>query len=137
MFFTKTSTYALRVLILMAEDETRSYSANDIYKTLNIKLRYLRKLMTDLTRYGFVTSSRGRNGGYVFARKAETIYLADIIDAVEGFDSFSSCILGVTDCKLNPSCSMHELWQGIKAEMIRTLSTTTLLDLRQKKTLPF
>lgn len=130
MFFSKTSTYALRVLIRMAQEENRSFSASELYHELNIKLRYLRRLMTDLTRQGFIQSTRGRNGGYMLAKSTKSIYLAEIIDAIEGFESFKTCVLGVADCKLSQVCAMHNVWQGVKADMIRTLSTTTLQDVR-------
>ncbi len=130
MFLSKTTTYAIRILIFMATDTQQLFSAQYLYEKLNISNRYLRRLLTDLTKHGFVTSLRGRNGGFVFARSLDTIYLSEIIEAVEGTNFFGTCIMGFTDCKLSPVCAMHHQWLEIRNNMTKTFSTTSLLDIK-------
>ena len=39
--------------------------------------------MTTLSKKGLITSTRGRNGGYSVSRKIDSIYLSEIINAIE------------------------------------------------------
>jgi Rrf2 family protein len=130
MFLSKTTTYAIRILIFMATDQQPLFSAQYLYEKLNISNRYLRRLLTDLSKHGFITSSRGRNGGFVFARSLETIYISEIIEAVEGTHFLGSCIMGFTDCKLSPVCAMHNPWLEIRNNMNHTFSKTSLQDIK-------
>ncbi len=130
MFFQKTTTYALRLLIYMAADAATEHNATTLHEKLGIPLRYLRRILTDLSKSGFIISSRGRNGGFVFSRSPAKIYLSEIIDSVEGFESYKSCVLGMENCTLQPVCAMHELWEEARDKMNRLLMQTSLEDLR-------
>jgi len=130
MILNKTTTYAIRVLIFMATDEREKFSAQYLYENLKISNRYLRRLMTDLTKHGFIASNRGRNGGFLFARELDNLFLSEIIHKMEGPDLFQSCILGMKDCKLSPVCAMHEPWLEIRTKMMTTFSATSLQQIR-------
>ena len=131
MILSKTSEYALKVLSFMVTENRELYPAQLLHEKLNIPERYLRRLLTDLTKSGFIASTRGRYGGYFFAKPLDSIYLSDIIDAVEGFDSFNSCLLGVHQCTLENPCAMHRIWAETKEKILKTLTTTNLSDLRK------
>ncbi len=111
--------------------EFNLFSSKILHEELEIPERYLRKLLTDLSKAGFIRSTRGRNGGYVFDKKLNEILLSDIIDTVEGFESFNSCILGVYQCNLENPCPMHHIWAETKKKILKTLTTTTLADLQR------
>ena len=130
MFLSKTTTYAIRILIFMATDEQPLFSAQYLFEKLNISNRYLRRLLTDLTKHGFITSLRGRNGGFVFARTMDSILISEIIEAIEGSNLLETCIMGRTDCKLSPVCAMHASWLEIRNNMKKTFSQTSLLDIK-------
>ena len=66
MKLSKTSEYALRILSFMAKDSSHLYSAKYLIEKLNISDKYLRRLMTDLCKAGFIKSIQGRDGGYIF-----------------------------------------------------------------------
>ena len=110
MFISKTSEYALRILTYMAFNNEAQLSAQNLYTELQIPKRYLMRLLTDLSKSGFIKSTRGRTGGYVFARSLDTIFFSDIIDSVEGLKSFEGCVLGNTICPVDKPCAMHRFW---------------------------
>lgn len=130
MNFSKTSKYALRILGHMAKDENALYSAQQLHKEIDVPEKYLRRLLTDLSKSGFIKSSQGRNGGFTFSRDIAQIYLSEIVDAVDGLDSISGCILGYDSCAFNYKCPMHEIWEETKKNVIQTLSKTTLKDIQ-------
>ena len=132
MFISKTSEYALRILSYMAFHTETQLSAQKLYEELQIPRRYLMRLLTDLSKSGFITSTLGRSGGYVFARPLNTIYFSEIIDSVEGLLSFEVCVLGNTSCPVDKPCVMHQLWDKPKQAFLQTIRTTTLADLKNK-----
>ena len=135
MNFNKTTTYALKVLIFMATDDQADYSSTYLNEILNIQTRYLRRLLTDLSKAGFIQSKRGKNGGFVFAKSIKDIYLSEIIDAVEGIEKFNSCMLEAHECNKNGKCSFHDAFGEIKNKMTDALKTTTLFDIKKKSLL--
>ncbi len=117
----------------MAQNRNEVCSANYLHKKLDIPHQYLRQLLTKLSKSGFIHSSRGRNGGFVFSKEISQIYIADIIDSVEGLESFNKCILGFTDCPFDVKCSMHDFWEKTRGSIINELKTTSLADLILRK----
>jgi Rrf2 family protein len=132
MILKKTTEYALSVLGFMATRNEEMYPAEYLYDELKIPRRYLRRLLTDLTKKGFIVSSRGRKGGFIFARDLATINFAQVIDAMEGPEAMNTCLLGFTACILDHPCAMHDLWTEARSKMIETLTKTTLADLKEK-----
>lgn len=131
MNFNKTTSYALKVLSTMAEKPEGMYSAKDLNKKLKIPYPYLRQLLTDLTKHGFVRSIQGRNGGFVFARKINKIYIGDVVGKLEGMDFFEHCIIGLEKCPFDHQCPMHSTWEEAGNMITSTLKKTSLADFRR------
>ena len=129
MILSKTSEYALKILSFMATEYYPQYSAQLLYNKLNIPQRYARRLLTELTKSGFLKSNRGRNGGYVFAKKQEEIYLSDIIHSIDGFETIDKCLIGLYQCDFDNPCPLHDIWVNAKEKIINTLTQTSLADL--------
>ena len=128
----RTTEYALSVLAFMATRNQKMYPAELLHLELKIPRQYLRRLMTDLSKKGFIVSTRGRSGGFAFARAMSTINIAQVIDAMEGADAMNTCLLGFTACIAGQHCVMHDLWTESRLKMIETLTKTTLADLNEK-----
>jgi len=137
MKLSKTSEYALRILGFMINSDMQVFSARYLVDTLKVPDKYLRRLMTDLSKKGFVRSLQGREGGYVFAKNANKIYLSQIIDAVEGMDKYEGCILGFKECSDDNPCSLHNAWSPIKERIVTFLTTTTVAELKNNQILKF
>jgi Rrf2 family protein len=129
MFISKTSEYALKVLTYMALKNATQFSAQSLYVELDIPKRYLMRLLTDLSKSGFIKATRGRSGGYIFARPIDTIYFSEIINSVEDLQSFEGCVLGNAVCPVDKPCAMHHIWEKPKQAFLETIKTTTLADL--------
>jgi Rrf2 family protein len=116
----------------MAVHEEESHSADELHKKLDIPYQYLRQLLTTLSKFGFIESVRGRNGGFRFSRRLEQITLANIIDATEGLENYNKCFLGLKECPFENVCSMHDTWQSTRENILRIFNETTLADLVRK-----
>jgi Rrf2 family protein len=117
----------------MATHEDVSMSAKLLNDKLQIPYPYLRQILMNLSKSGFIHSIRGRNGGYSISKSKEEISIADIIDATDGIDSLSKCILGFRQCPFNDECSMHTIWEKTRNNIIKVLKETSLADLSDKR----
>lgn len=129
MNFTKTTSYSLNVLSYLAKHENVRMSASYLHEKLGIPYSYLRQVLSGLSKKGLIDSNRGARGGFVISRDISTIFLADIIEATEGLDSFDRCIMGFSKCPFNYGCSMHPVWVEMRSNILNVLKKTSLADL--------
>ncbi|MEA2042116.1 MAG: Rrf2 family transcriptional regulator [Bacteroidota bacterium] len=132
MKLSNTTEYSLRILGFMAKDSSRMYSAKYLVKALNISDKYLRRLMTNLSKAGFIESKQGRTGGYVFSRPTENIYVIEIINSIEGTDYFDQCVMGFEECSDENPCALHLKWTLVRDNMTEIFKTTSLKDMANK-----
>ncbi|MDO5521388.1 MAG: Rrf2 family transcriptional regulator [bacterium] len=84
--------YALHCLLYMVElEEGRSVGIRDLATFQGISETYLSKIYTKLSKNGIVKSVPGVKGGFTLARKAEEITFWNVVEAVEGSESFFQC----------------------------------------------
>ena len=102
-----------------------------ISETENISITYLEQLFTKLRKAGVVNSLRGQSGGYVLAREAAFINVAEIIMAAEENILFTRCGASVhVGCaKTGTLCKTHNLWEELTNHVYGFLSSITLEDL--------
>jgi len=129
MNFSKTTSYSLNILSFMAINEDEKMSAKYLHEKLSIPYPYLRQVLTSLSHNGFIQSKRGRSGGFTFSKPKEEIFIADIIDATDGLDSFNRCILGFKKCPFDQQCSMHGIWEKTRNNILTVLKETSLADI--------
>ena len=79
------SDYALRALIELAtRKDGEPVSAEELGRLQDIPHGFLQAILADLRRAGVVISQRGQSGGWLMARAAESVSVADVIRAVDG-----------------------------------------------------
>jgi len=127
--FQKTSEYAIRVLVFLANNRDELYSANQLHKILKIPYKYLGRLMHTLTKAGFLEVIMGKQGGYKINNQRSPIYLYEIIGVIEGLDSYNRCVLGFEECSDDNPCNLNKYWikqqEGLK-EMIYNINLQDL-----------
>lgn len=84
MNFSKTTLYSLNVLSYMALHVDIRMSASYLHEKLDIPYPYLRHVLKNLSKNGFISGLKGRSGGFVFSRNKSEIFLSDIIEATDG-----------------------------------------------------
>ncbi len=133
MNFSTTTEYALRIMSYLAQDADKLYKARDLIKDLKIPERYLRKLLTRLTKSGIIVSIQGKYGGYKIGKKTKDISLMDIVLAAGEKIKKKECFFGLGFCVFHDKCIMHERWSKIQNDINEMLSTTKLEDLVKSK----
>jgi Rrf2 family nitric oxide-sensitive transcriptional repressor len=83
MRLTKSTDYAMRILIDCARAGERLIKVAELSKRLEITPQNVFKIVHLLARAGLIEAMRGRNGGVRLARAAELIRIGDVVRATE------------------------------------------------------
>ncbi|OOM15954.1 Rrf2 family transcriptional regulator [Clostridium saccharobutylicum] len=84
--------YAIHCLLYMVSlEEGKSVGIRDLATFQGVSETYLSKVYAKLSKLGIIKSVPGAKGGYALARDAEEISFWDIVEAVEGSESFFQC----------------------------------------------
>jgi Rrf2 family protein len=125
--------YASRALLSMALhlEELGPQSVRDIADRTALPQPYLEQILLALKGAGLVKSKRGVGGGYLLARSAELISLAEIISAVDGpiqaGDFGNPHENGA--CDHEGHCVLLTVWSEVSDHMRSHLSSFTLADM--------
>lgn len=85
--FSKKMMYAIEVVLdIASEKNQKPLQSRDLAKKNDIPERYLEQVMQRLVRAGILAGVRGPRGGYLLARKADEITVAEIIEIVLKLD---------------------------------------------------
>lgn len=117
MRLTTKGRYAVTAMLDLALHATHGpVSLADISERQGISISYLEQLFAKLRRKGLVSSVRGPGGGYRLSRDGNTIFVAEVIDAVDESVDATRC-QGMGDCQNGETCLTHDLWQQLSAEI--------------------
>ncbi|MGC8864484.1 MAG: RrF2 family transcriptional regulator [Bacteroidales bacterium] len=128
-----TTAYALRALLFMARRFPEMTTAREIVSELNIPNKYVRRLITRLSKAGFIRSQQGRNGGYVFIKSPDQINVMDLMVAMNDIAVLQNCILGFENCSDTHPCALHTYWAEIRKQMQELFKVSTLSHLLQNQ----
>ena len=148
MMFSTRAEYGVRVMVELArrgtDAENGCVSLSEIADGDGLPLAYLEHLAARLRKAGLIESRRGARGGYLLARPAEEISMAEVVEALEGSIAPIECISEGADGHLvctretetDHVCPTKLLWTRVRGSVVRTLEETRLSDLIQEKPKP-
>jgi Rrf2 family transcriptional regulator, iron-sulfur cluster assembly transcription factor len=130
MIYSRSTEYAIRALIPLAQAPGGRFT---MVKTLaeqeHIPAHFLAKILQQLARKGLLRSSKGPQGGFVLNMPAEEIRLLDIVEALDGLETFHLPAGGPEAYPDGLYCTMHEEWIDLKNEILEYLKVNTVADL--------
>lgn len=142
MMFSTRAEYGVRVMVALARQsspkagESAPASLAQIAEDNGLPFAYLEHLAARLKKAGLVESRRGPRGGYLLARPADEITMAQIVEALEGQIAPIECISSTEDgvsCtreeNSNEVCPTKILWTRVQGAIVRSLNDMTLADL--------
>jgi Rrf2 family protein len=145
MMFSTRAEYGVRVMVELARrranGESECVSLGEIADGDGLPLAYLEHLAARLRKAGLVESRRGARGGYLLARPAEEITMAEVVQALEGSIAPIECISEgadghlscIREAETDHVCPTKLLWTRVRGSIVRTLEDTRLSDLVQDK----
>lgn len=126
--------YGTRAIVDLAmNQDTGPVDLKEIAKRQGVSRGYLEQLMLWLASHGLVRPVRGRNGGFILARPASRISLADVVEALEGRLNLSNCVEDPSLCDRASSCATREVWGGVSEAIVGYLRNISVEDLCQRQ----
>jgi Rrf2 family transcriptional regulator, iron-sulfur cluster assembly transcription factor len=118
--------YAIRALYDLAfhAGAGQAAQAKEIAERQAIPFKFLEQILQDLRRAGLIDARRGPHGGYVLARPAAEISLADVMRAVRGPLEDLLGVEGEAGGEDIPAL----VWGEVGARLIEVLEGTSLAD---------
>lgn len=104
----------------------------DISERQGISLSYLEQLFAKLKRAGLVTSLRGPGGGYRLSRNGDSIFIAEVVDAVNESVDATRC-QGAGNCQQGHKCLTHHLWCDLSSQIYNFLNDISLASLMKRQ----
>lgn len=130
MIFSRSSEYAIRAFVCLAESEPGAFvMAKDIAEKATLPGHFLAKILQQLARKGFLRSNKGPSGGFSLVQPASRISLMDIVSAVDGTAGFERCLVGHERCNEKGVCGMHNGWKQLRSRIVDYLEHTSIADL--------
>jgi Rrf2 family protein len=125
--------YACRVILHLAMlPPSERVTAQDVAKKRLIPRALVRRVITQLSNAGLLTTTRGLNGGLELARPASEISLLDVVQAMEGPLALNACVINPQACPLMQVCSVHETWVHTREMLAAELSQSTFDKLARR-----
>ena len=133
MKLTRFTDYSLRVLIYLGLKDDGRVTIREISEAYGISRNHLMKVVSLLTRMGYLDARRGPGGGIALARPAEDIIIANVVRDMEDDLNLVECFCKSGTCIIKPVCELKSiLTQALKA-YLQTLEKYTLSDLLQSR----
>lgn len=125
----KKTDYALISLAYVASSGDKPASAREIAERHDIPVELLAKVLQRLVQRGVLKSQQGIHGGYLLARPANTVTVAEVVEAIDGPLMLTVC--GDTDerCEQFAKCSIRDPLHKIRDRIISALVSCTVAEL--------
>jgi Rrf2 family cysteine metabolism transcriptional repressor len=116
--------YALQAIFdLAANAGTEPVKIAGIARRQKIPQKFLELILASLKQGGFVESRRGAEGGYMLAKRAESITVGDVLHFVEGRQEERARLRKQTDSPFS------DLWERADSAIDSVLDSTTFAQL--------
>jgi Rrf2 family protein len=121
--------YALRALLALAASPDERMTGEQLAAAQSLPVKFIENTLVELRRAGFVTSQRGREGGYQLARPTDEIVLADVFRALEGPLAEVRGQRPEDTVYEGAAANLHRVWVAVRAALRLVLESVTLADI--------
>jgi FeS assembly SUF system regulator len=136
---TKLTDYGIVLLTHMARHPERlTQNAPELAVLAHLPLPTVSKVLKIMAREGLLMPHRGAKGGFSLARPAESITVADVIEALEGPIALTECSAhaGSERCGIESMCPVTSNWRRINRAVLDALRGITLAEMAQPLVVP-
>lgn len=130
MLLTSFTDYGLRALIYMASlPPERMTSISEVTQVYGVSRNHMVKIINQLSRAGYVSALRGKNGGIRLGKPAADIRVGDVVRDLEPL-SLVNC--SSEFCHITPACRLKQVLAEAVQCFLRELDNYTLANLVEK-----
>jgi Rrf2 family protein len=121
--------YALRALLALAASPDVPMTGEQVATAQALPVKFIENTLVELRRTGFVTSQRGREGGYRLARPTAEIVVADVFRALEGPLAEVRGRRPEDTAYEGAAATLQHVWVAVRAALRLVLESVTLADI--------
>ena len=126
---TRETDYALRALCFIFQHKRKKFSVSMLVKELKVPKPFLRKILQVLNKRGILKSSKGRGGGFQAAKRADKVFLADLIEAFQGPLKLNECFFKKLACPNIKACVLRKKIDRMENYIIKELRSISVASL--------
>jgi len=137
----KKADYGLMALQYLASVQTtgtsvRVVNTKEIAEEYNIPLELLAKVLQTLAKQGLVVGHNGPKGGYLLAREASAITVAQVLEAIEGRVAITECYYEKpgSSCLQQEHCNIRTPLLKVQDSIYQLLNSMTVEDMMGSET---
>lgn len=130
----KLADYGLVISAALADMGPERVKLEQVAERSGVPVPTVRKIMKLLVDAGLVKSERGIHGGYLLARPAGQISLAEVVQAVEGGMALTECCREDNLCDVASSCTVQSNWSVVNHTVQTLFNRITLMDMTRRLT---
>ncbi len=101
----------------------------EISERLGIPMPFLGKTLQLLVQKRILESQKGPRGGFRLAKDPGEIALFHVVEAIDGTEIMTSCVLGFPECSSKNPCPMHSEWEKMRDSVYRMIAGRTIADI--------
>jgi Rrf2 family protein len=126
-----TCKYAIRAVIYLALFSTREKKVGikEIASELEIPSPFLGKILQQLAKHQILGSTKGPGGGFYLYKPAVDISLMEIIELIDGGETFKTCVIRTSNCNHEKPCALHDKIAQLRNQERMLYSTESIADL--------
>lgn len=130
--------YAFKAVVALARATPgEGLQIRQLCEQENLPRKFLEQILLSLKAAGFITSRRGRDGGYELLKPAEKIYIGPMLRAVDGPIAPLPCLSRTAyrrcdDCRDEASCELRIAFDKAYSDYLGTLEHLTLADVMKR-----
>ena len=127
----KMTDYAVVCLGMLSRKPGYPMSATELSKETGITLHTVQKLLKVIvSKSDLISAHRGALGGYILNRNSSEISVVEIIEALEGPITLTSCVDNSENlCESSDICFLGGKWNKVNNIIRKTLNDISLNDL--------
>jgi len=124
--------YAFKAMVALARAQgTRGLQIKELAEQEQLPKKFLEQILLALKSAGYISSRRGRDGGYELLKPADLIYIGPMLRAIDGPIAPLPCLSRTAykrcdDCKSEQKCEVRLAFAKAYAEYLTALETTSL-----------
>ncbi|KAA2215857.1 MULTISPECIES: RrF2 family transcriptional regulator [Maribacter] len=131
----KKTKYGLKALAYLGNQKNRKpVQISEIAEHENISQKFLESILLSLRKSGFLSSKKGKGGGYYLLKDPDQIYMTDVMRVLEGPIAMVPCVSlnfyeSCDDCPDERTCSVHKLMLQVRDSALAVYRNNTLQDI--------
>lgn len=126
---TRDTDYAVRALVFISKAKEGKVSVSQLVKELKMPRPFLRKILQILHKKRILKAAKGYGGGFRLAKRADEIYLLDLMKIFQRKLRINQCIFKKKICPDIKRCKLKKKIDRIQDYVISELKTITIRDI--------